>query len=460
MIVLRTALRLIAGVFASLLALAVLLLVATAIVNRDDEPPSESTRRFTELYRSWPVVADDQNGYVYLMGIEAAVGEDPYAMGLRRIAWLREVTAGRPLDDREDPLGPAGDRWRARPADVEAFLESCQEPTPECVAAFASADALFEQWTAASDQLLPRYLELLTRDVWHDDFPQDLSLPLAPLAAAIDGQRLLLLSAYLAAERGDVELIRERLAADLGFWRRVLESTDMLITKMVATRALNRNFEWGNLILRQLPMGMSAAALPPSWGMPLTDAERSVFRCMTGEWLFVAGVLRVFERESVLSSGSWLDRVRAPLLEWAYQPQDTINRFADHYWALSETFEVPLEDYPAALARASDLTRATADSAFSRPLYNLGGGVHLAEISDFNDYAARAADIEGVRRAALAAVTLRDAGVAVTDVAASLGTSELRNPYDGSPLGWDATDEVIVFRGLEPYARGEHRLYY
>lgn len=183
-------------------------------------------------------------------------------------------------------------------------------------------------------------------------------------------------------------------------------------------------------------------------------------RVMTGEWLFVSALLQRFDAESVLSRDSWFDRARAPLLEQFYQPQDTINRFADYYWSLSETFDAPLEGYEAVLSRASRLTRETVDNAFQRPLYNLGGGVHLAEASDFSQYAARVADIEGVRRAAVAAVKLRDAGVAVADVEAALRASDLRNPYDGAPLQWGAADEAIIFRGLERDERGERRLHY
>jgi hypothetical protein len=65
-----------------------------------------------------------------------------------------------------------------------------------------------------------------------------------------------------------------------------------------------------------------------------------------------------------------------------------------------------------------------------------------------------------VRRAALAAVTLRAAGIASTDVAAALGSSGLRQPYDDSAFRWDAADQAIVFRGLQGGARGEHRLRY
>jgi hypothetical protein len=459
MAVLRASLRIIARVAAGLAALAVLLWVVAAVVNRHDEPPSESTRRFTELYRSWPPVPDGQNAFVYAMGFEVAAGEDPYAMGLRRIAWFRE-SAGRLRDDSEDPLGSASHRPRSRPAEAEDVLSPCGEDTAECVAAFSSASGLADKWMAADELLLPRYLELLSRSGWRDESPNDLSFPLPPFGATADAQRLLLLTAYSAAERGDVAEVHERLDADLRFWRGVLRSTDMLITKMVATAALNRHFEWGNLVLRRLPVGSAAAAVPSGWSAPLTDDERSMRRVMTGEWLFVSVVLQRFEPDLVLSSDSWWDRLWASLFEQVYQPQDTVNRYADYYWGLSETFDAPLEGYETVLVRASMLTQETVDSAFQRPLYNLGGNMHLAEASDFTRYAARVADIEGVRRAAFAAVTLRDAAVAPADLAAALRTSELRNPYDGAPLQWDATDQAIVFRGLQRGAWGEHRLHY
>ncbi len=456
----RTALKTLAWLAAGLVALVVVLYVAAVVINRHDEPLSESARRFSELYRNQPSVADEENAFVYVMGFEAAAGEDPYAMGLRRIDWLREHTAGRPRGDSEDPLGSASHRPRSRPAEAEEFLSACGEDTAECVAAFSSAGGLADKWIAVDELLLSRYLELLARSGWRDEFPDDLSFPLPPFGVTADAQRLLLLSAYSAAERGDAEQVHERLDADLRFWRGVLRSTDMLITKMIATAALNRHFQWGNLVLRRLPAGSAAAAVPSGWSGPLTDAERSMRRVMTGEWLFVSATLQRFEPDWVLSSDSWLDRAQTPLLEQFYQPQDTINRFADYYWGLGEAFDAPLEGYEAALARAARLTRETADSAFQRPLYNLGGGVHLAATSDFTQYAARVTDVEGVRRAALAAVMLRDAAVAPADVAAALRTSELRNPYDGAPFQWDAADEAIVFRGLERGARGEHRLHY
>jgi len=448
----RQVAKALAWVVGSVIALAVVVYLAALAVNWRDEPPSATARRFTELYAAVPAVADEDNAYVYLMGLHAAAGEDPNEAGRRRLAALR---ASR--DWRNDP---ASARTTVYPLKAQAFRSSCTDDELDCLTAFAMAPALLEEWTAAEPLLLPRYQDLLKYRAWRDEFPHDVSLPLPSFSEAFDGQRLLLLRAYILAERGETAEIATLLASDVRFWRNVLESTDMLITKMVATAALYRHFEWGNLVLRRLPVGSAAAAVPSGWSSPLTGAERSMRRVMTGEWLFVSATLQRLESDGVLLPDSWLDRVGTNVLERFYQPQDTVNRLADYYWGLSETFDAPLEAYRIAITRAESLALATADSAFERRLYNVRGAVHLANVSDFSQYAARVADVEGVRRAALAAVTLRDAAIAAVDVEATLRASELRNPYDDNPLQWDPADGAIVFRGLQDGARGEHRLHY
>lgn len=80
--------------------------------------------------------------------------------------------------------------------------------------------------------------------------------------------------------------------------------------------------------------------------------------------------------------------------------------------------------------------------------------------TDFGEYASRLTDLEGVRRATLVAIALREAKVAHADVAATLSTSELRNPYNDQPFAWDSEAGAIFFRGLALGERGEHRIYY
>ena len=112
--------------------------------------------------------------------------------------------------------------------------------------------------------------------------------------------------------------------------------------------------------------------------------------------------------------------------------------------------------------RATEFMERTRSEALPpRSAYNIVGQV-LEGIGayDFGQYARRVSDVEGVRRAALAAVTLHAANVDPTNVAAALAASPLRDPYTDRPFEWKENDGAIVFRGLGLSERAEHRIRY
>jgi hypothetical protein len=134
----------------------------------------------------------------------------------------------------------------------------------------------------------------------------------------------------------------------------------------------------------------------------------------------------------------------------------------DHLWSVSEILDAPLERYEAATDQVAALTKQVANRAVSPPsAYNLTGALLTAgDFLNYGSYARRSADVEGIRRAALVAVELRENNVSPSDAAAAVRASPLRNPYDEQPLLWDETEHAVIFRGLEQGDRGLHRLYY
>jgi hypothetical protein len=259
------------------------------------------------------------------------------------------------------------------------------------------------------------------------------------------------------------------LESDLRFWRQVLESSDTLISKMIATSALIRHFELGNLILRKLDAPAAAKVMPTGWHTPLTDRERSMQRCMVGEWIFVSGLAEsmnpIFRYQLAMKPEAGRPRfgrtVVALLGGPLYQTQDSINKHADYYSRVVALLDVPLERYAESRARSAELAREAAAAWPPRSLYNIIGSWLTAQSSlDYSDYGARVADIEGVRRAALTAVTLRAANVQVEGVEQALTRTELNNPYGDRPFEWAATERAIRFRGLQTGERGEHLLHY
>ena len=142
-----------------------------------------------------------------------------------------------------------------------------------------------------------------------------------------------------------------------------------------------------------------------------------------------------------------------------WQPQDTLNERAEFITRAAELLEgVPLADYEAATDRVAALSDVAPQTAFWPP-YNLFGRFVLRWGSaDYGMYARRVGDIEGVRRAALAAVRLHEDEVKADDIPKSLAESEFHSPYDGQPFAWDEAESAVVFHGLQPGKRGMYRI--
>lgn len=469
----RAALKAIGLTLLGCIALAVLLYLVIGIVNWNDRKPSQLAERLLQQYQARPPVADAENGYVYTMGFAAGPEQDPVRAGIERVAWAREVVEISTRSSRTDqvtlPEDPIGAPRNPAPRDplVEYFRGACQPGGTGCAEAFANGAEVYDRWTAAEGYLLPRYSQLLARQAWLETAPIDLSTPLPGYARVMDGQRLTLLEARRLAMQRDYEGAHRLLESDLRFWRLVFESADTLITKMIATVALVRHFELGNLILRDLDPQAAARVMPADWRMPITDSERSMRRCMLGEWIFMSSMAKsldpYFRPEMAMERKGHAGRITVAFLGRPfYQSQDLINRYAAYYSRVGELLDGPLDGYDDARSSAGELSARIQKSAWPpRSLYNLLGSWLASQgMSDYANYGARVADVEGVRRAAIAAVTLRAAKVDSADVADALRASDLRNPYDGRPFEWSAPDAAIRFRGLAQGERGMHLLYY
>ena len=363
------------------------------------------------------------------------------------------------------PLKVRADYRTTRHPAVQAYLDACGPRGPDCSPAFEAASRTIEEWNDSETPLLERYSTLLTLGSWLE-FISSHAAGLLPITygPVSDGQELLLLHARIRARKGDVGGTRQLLEADLGFWRMVLASSDNLLTKMVATAALLRHFKHGADVVSELPPHYVLAATPDEWRVAITDRERSMWRCLAGEWIFSSGFLRRLDRElaaDLLVDESIAGRMLAKLSGPLFQPQDTINLHAEYYTQVAGILEgVPLSGYESAANEATKLSRVNSERAFPpRTLFNIPGRIMLGFGPDFGAYARRLGDIEGVRLAALAAVSLHEAAMTPDDVPAALAASPYRNPYDGRPFTWDAGDEAVIFRGLEPGERGEHRIH-
>jgi hypothetical protein len=443
--------------------------LALLLINWRDQPPSEAALRLAAAYRDRPAVSDIDNAWVYVMGFAAGPEADPHEAGVRRVDWLRKLADRGRSPPGDDPVPDDESYKAARLPAAQNLSDACRRAISECTVALAESDEVMREWIRSEKWLLDRYHILLRHPGWHEVVPFDASAPLPSYALVFEGQKLLISQAYLLAGQKDAAGVRKLLGNDVTFWRHVLASSDILITKMIAVAALNRSFEIGNLVLRRLPAELQLAGMPQEWTVQLTDAERSLLRCFTGEWIFGDALFR-----QTAMSGSWASavdsesdsdfasRLLGRALMPMFQPQDTSNRRAEVFIRAADAMSVPFEQFPEGLDRArADFEDLSGQNRSVPRLYNPVGDVVLwFSAYAFHPYGARVMDVEGVRRAAVLAAELRSRKVDVQSVPAELAASRIRAPYSGDPFAWDFEAQTIVFVGLEPSERGRHAFSY
>jgi hypothetical protein len=443
-------LRIVARSLAGIIAIAALFYLVALVVNRRDQPPSADVIHLRRVLSDRPPVADVENAFVYVLGIQAARDRDPQVEGARRMRWLAAANRGAAKLS-GDPLENALQFSSLRAAELSATFDDCGPDAHErCPAAFHAAPER-DAWTDADRLLLDRYHVLIAHSAWREIVPTDPSLPLPAYQYPIGGQRL-----HLLTLRGaDPAALHDGLARDLAFWRTMLASSDTLISKMIAVAGLRHHFYFGNLLLRGRSPADVTTAIPEGWRQPLTPAELSFESVMAGEYVFSSGTnsLRLDWRTEV---PDWYEDVDANPLRWRalrlaatpfYQPQDDNNHLAADCAAAARAFSVPVARFPEAARTVA--SRKNPDPFPSR-LYNFVGDLYRGEDAlDFSQYGLRVATIEGWRRAVLLAAELRARGIDSERVPAELTTATLRNPFDESAFGWDAERAAVVYAGPE-----------
>lgn len=433
----RRMLRALLWTLAVLTALAALLAAVVLWMNRADEAPSADARALEALVASARPVAPADDALAALVALEA----------------LRAPAGKEASADARHGARPAFRRSDA----LDAAFRACDAPEGDCAALLAAAEADMPAWIAREQALLDGYRRSLPRRGWYEPPPPATleAWEVAQLGTAIEAQRLHHVRILLDARAGDVAAVREALDADFAFWRAALAGSRTLITKMVATRALHRHFEFGAHALARLPAGTADAAMPSGWGRAFTPTERSVRAALAWEWKLGANALRDLNTTQQAQLRSRNPKASLhPLLKL----QATSNRAAARMQRIARTFDVPHAQLPDAL-RVLD-AEIQADTRWPYSVYNPVGRILDAIAAPaYFDYGLRVADLEGQRRAAMAVAALHRAQVPATRVADVLAASEQRDPYTGAAFAWAPGAQCVRTAGRDR-AYGRRCLFY
>ena len=207
--------------------------------------------------------------------------------------------------------------------------------------------------------------------------------------------------------------VRAIFARDARFWLLVSRQSGTLITRMIATRALERNLVFLNLLTRNHPEHQPRDFVPEEWQTPLEESYFNMHRVMRGEWQFADRLLwQMKAGESGLQAldtwgpewlGYSLDLLQRPLL----QPQYSSNQQAELLMEMTGILESSYGDYARGMIKAKDFESRHLQVMQSPRLYNLALRLGADDYGpQFYRYGARVLDIEGIRRGVLAIICL------------------------------------------------------
>lgn len=443
-----------------LVALVFVTYLALVAINRNDRPPSPTAIAFAESLANRPSVADAQNAYLFILGFGGPPESEPAALGMERRGWAVDALARGDFNRADDPLPAAYDYRSGRDAAVSALADTCAEPGMACFDALASDRAAAHEWLLSERWLLERYTTLIDYTAFHEALPFELDAPLPEYMPILESQRLLLIAAWYSGRSADADRVADVLQRDLEFWRMVLTNADSLLAKIIATAAITHHFKFGNGALRGLHASHREHPVPPSWLAEFSHEERSVRRTLIGEWAFMENAMMSIDADSEKLPNSDGDADTWDRMEWRlysplYQPQDFSNRYAETMVQYIELFDRPYRALPAAYDEAA-VVHASTPKPFERAYNIVGDWLFSIAHPDLTEYAARVADLEGVRRAAVLASQLRARSLAPEELRKALADSELRNPYTNEPFTWIEESNEILFQGLATGDRGRH----
>lgn len=443
------------------------------IVNWNDASPSETALRFKNNFNNRPFIADEDNAYVYVMGFTVNKDEDPREWGAKRISWAQEIInkpqVGQYLGD--SPGKDIDFDFSEIPESAFGVFENpCKSSDQECLTKYENSESAISEILHSEAWLLNRYKTLLAHPGWLETQPFDVRLPFPSFSSILAGQKLFHAQAWLRAGKGDVNGVKTMLQNEGLFWRKILAASDTLISKMIAKAALNKHFLSSYIILRRLPPEMMVQGVPPELHTPFSESEKSMARCLTGEWVFFDNSVKQFKRGGLGSvaalyyfeEDSPFNSIFGAIFKPLLQPQDTSNIFAEHVDKIIMNLDVPYDHYIDAVGRIRKLESAPEESSvFPRRIYNIvGDKLYSFAAPSFISFATTVSNLEGVRRMAKLAVELRSQEVETNNIAQYLTRAETKNPYTGNPFEWDKEEESLVFVGLRSEKFQRYKLVY
>jgi hypothetical protein len=392
-------------------------------------------------------IADAENAYYALYGFRAAASADPHAAG---IAFVTSANS------RKERAVPEAVRAPEELKFIGSTEELCKQRRENCLRQYRAKQGDIRKLARRNSVLLDRYRALYRYPAFQETLDKrflDTSFPPFPG----DEHRVELALIGLAALDGETESALRALAADTLFWRRVLERTNTLITKMIATSFLDQNFALLSEIVQRYqhqPGVLSSAKIMVA---PLTAAERSCAEAFRAEYAWQAGLFVAASEGHFDDTGLFDENpsvMGRALTRLMLQPNATINLLLSHYQTTVRIAEASAEE----LVEMSDMLAREEEQVTDiirwDMVYNPVGKV-LAAISApstyaYARYAGRVHNLDGRMRLVALQLALYEGRVPDGRIANTIAArpAAYHDPYRNAAMTWDPKRRAILFWGI------------
>ncbi len=421
-----------------------LLLVA---INAFDEDLKPDAVVFADF--SGDDVPAELNGFFAWAGLTVPIGEDPHARGMQIVMQVNEILDRRPREaaNIDSFLGPEALKLTGN------LMGLCGRDATGCLDRYRTKTSDIEKQVRENKLLLERYRALYRYPNFRETTKPRYFAPFFTVPASVSG--LVRAQHALHALRGEPMEALRQLRDDTQFWRRVLTDSRSLVSKMVALAATHRNAQLTSEIVARYPTDKNYLALVMQAVRPLTDHERDLTKVFRYEFATNKHFLATLPTEGKVGCiAEFVSYCAVDMLSgtFLYKPNATLNQSFKRFSEIAAISRLPASQFRDNLEENRNNMKGYGEWLwFWHFVYNPVGKLLNSIVEPaYNGYIVRIHNLDGFLRLASLQLGIKQAAIPDTDIPEFLRSTppELRNPYTGDPMSWDATNRTIFLYGM------------
>ncbi|RHW77763.1 hypothetical protein [Colwellia sp. RSH04] len=302
------------------------------IINLVDEDTSPLVLAFEQTLEQISQVPDEDNAFIYFMGIEAPEKADFLAIGQKKTKLLSQNITTNALGDSANNLIVPSLQFSDDlfGCDIANAVETrCSETLSQNLEAI-------NRLLADTKTLRSRYEKLTQLPAWYEVLSKEASVTnIMQLSTLVNLNHLAMLELWLEATPDKAQHVKDRFEQQGKFLRMQLANSHLLLTKMVALEVYQQFLQWFEFIVIDKKLPKQSFASIQSIQQPLSKGERSMELVAKGELdFFQRMVNKGFFLEQ--SKGDFVGRLGYQSLFLIFNEQATYNLYAEFLHANSQ----------------------------------------------------------------------------------------------------------------------------